>query len=157
MQPGAFSFSESDLVGALPDHPTGLYLMEPNEKTLYSCLPIQMRSSSSFASKLRTILRVRKDNGLESSELMEVPQTPHPGVLIFILRQQGTGFAELLAVNFGKEMAGEKIEMPIFRNTNAVDLMTGVSENKPFESDTYLLNLPPLSGKIVLFQPKYYE
>lgn len=157
MQPGAFSLSLSDLLGVLPRSPGPLNLLGPTESTLYASLPLQLKNSRSFASGIQKILSVRQDRGLESSELIAVPQTPHRNVLVLLYRQKGTKFLQLLAINFGRKETQETVEMSAFRQTTAIDLMSGLAEPKPLDSGSYLLKLPPLSGKIVLFQPKYYN
>lgn len=157
MQPGAFSLSLSDLLGALPQSKGPLNLLGPTESTLYPSLLLQLKSARSFATGIQKILSVRQDRGLESSELIGVPQTPHRNVLVLLYRQKGTQFLQLLAINFGRKEAQETIEIPALRQTTAIDLMSGRAEAKPLDSASYLLSLPPLSGKIVLFQPKNYN
>src|SRR3990167_301818 len=141
MQPGAFSFSAADLLGALPIQTHSLYLMGPNETTLYPSLPTQMKSTRSFASQLKKICDVRRDNDLASAELIDVPNTPHRNVLLLIHRLKKSSTIQILAINFGKTDAQESIEMPQFRQTTAINLMTGLAENKPLDSSSFLLNL----------------
>jgi hypothetical protein len=64
---------------------------------------------------------------------------------------------QLLAINFGRTPARQTLEMPSIRKTTAIDLMTGLAEKKPLDSATLHLDLPPLTGKVILFQPKYYD
>ncbi len=157
MQPGAFSVSLSDILGALPSSQDPLDLLGPNESTLYPCLPLQLKTPRSFGAGLQRMLSVRRDRAIESAELIGVPNTPHRNVLILLYRQKGTQYLQLLAINFGRKRAQEVIEMSTLRQTTAIDLMSGLAEPKPLDSASYLLDLPPLSGKIVLFQPKYYN
>ena len=74
-----------------------------------------------------------------------------------IHRLRGSGMTQILAINFGRTAAEQILEMPNIRQTTAIDLMTGLAEKKPLESSTIRLNLPPLTGKVILFQPKYYD
>lgn len=155
MQPGAFSFSASDLLGALQAGP--LNLMSANPATLYSCLPNQFKNCRSFALRMKEMLRVRRDYALATARLMAVPPTCNRNVLLLVHRMPDTGFIQTLAVNFGRTSAREKIEMPQLSLTNAINLLTGQTEEKTFESSSFRIDLPPLSGKVVLFQPKYYD
>ncbi len=157
MQPGAFSFSVSDLLGALPTCPTTYRLMGINETTLYPSFPIQFLNPSSFAMGLKQILSVRKEFDLGSSELIEVPSTEHPGVLLLLHKMKGSSFLQLLAINFGRTPAAETLEMAQFREKTAINLMSGLAENKSFDSTQFTFTLPPLSGKVILFQPKYFD
>ncbi len=154
MQPGAFSFSASDLVGALQKQP--LDLMESNENTLYASLPGQMKNRKSFARQLQQMLAVRRENGLDSAELVAVPRTTQPGLMILIHKLKNSSF-QLLAVNFGRVTAEQSLERTDFRLTTAIDLMTGIAEKKPLDSSTLFLKIPPLTGKVILFQSKYYD
>lgn len=155
MQPGVFSFSASDLLGTVERQT--IHLTDPNENTLYPSLPGQFCNAKSFAMRLRKMLQVRKENGLESAELIQVPATSQPGLMILIHRLRGSQKTQLLAVNFGKTPAQQILEMPQIKDTSAIDLMTGLAEKKPLNSSTFRLDLPPLTGKVILFQPKYYD
>lgn len=151
MQPGVFSFSVSDLVGAVDKQK--LNLMGSNETTLYASLPGQINNGKSFASQLRKILAIRRDTGIANGELIAIPRTQHPGLMLLVHQQKG--MLQLLAVNFGRTKAEQSLEMPLFRHTTAIDLMTGLAEKKPLDASTISLSLPPLTGKVILFQPKY--
>jgi maltose alpha-D-glucosyltransferase/alpha-amylase len=154
LQPGAFSFSVSDLLGMVGAQKVDL--MKANENTLYASLPGQLKNPKSFALQLRKILDVRREQELSTAELLAVPQTKERGLMILIHRLRG-GMTQLLALNFGRSAAEQVLEMPAIRQTTAIDLMTGLAEKKPLESSTIRLSLPPLSGKIILFQTKYHD
>jgi hypothetical protein len=153
MQPGVFSFSAADLLGTLQAQT--LQLMGCNENTLYASLPTQMGNRKSFAMQLKQILAVRKESGIARGELLAVPCTLQPGLMILLHKVQEK--VQLLAVNFGRTPVEQTLEMASFRNTTAIDLMTGLAEGKPLESPLLRLKLPPLAGKVILFQPKYYD
>lgn len=155
MQPGAFSFSVSDLLGTLSDEKVDP--MDPCLNTLYASLPGQLKNPKSFAMQLRKILRIRRENGFESAELVGVPDTMQPGLMLLMHKLKGSGMLQLLAVNFGRVTADQVIEMPCFRNTTAIDLMSGLAEKKPLESATLRIQIPALTGKVILFQTKYYD
>lgn len=155
LQPGAFSFSASDLLGTVAKQT--IHLMGPNDNTLYASLPGQFKNRKSFARGLQKILSVRRDNGIESAELIAVPNTTQSGLLILVHRLQTSGMIYLLAVNFSRSAVQQILEMPNIRQTTAIDLMTSLKENKPLESATICLDLPPLTGKIILFQTKYCD
>lgn len=154
MQPGIFSFSLSDLLGALPEQQGPLNLMGSNENTLYPSLPNQLGNRRSFASQLRQILAVRKEQGLQNGELIEVPQPAHPGTFLLLLHLKESETFQVLAMNFGSSSVQEKLERSVFRNTTAIDLLDQKALGKPFSSSSLLIDLPPLSGKVFLFYPK---
>ncbi len=155
MQPGAFSFSVSDLLGTVERQT--INLMSANEGAIYGSLSSQMKNSCSFAMQLKKILSVRTDSCIEGAELISVPETTQRGVMILIHRLKGSSMLQMLAVNFGRTAASQVLEIPSIRQTTAIDLMTGLTEKKPLMSSTIRIDLPPLSGKAILFQAKYYD
>lgn len=154
MQPGTFSFSVSDLLGALEFEKVDL--MCPNENILYGSLPSQMKNQCSFANRLRSILRARKSSDIAQGTLIHVPEVRNRGLLILI-HELSPSKTQLIAVNFSKSNAKETLEIPQIRQTSAIDLMTGLTEKKPLNSPVIELNLPPFSAKAIVFQPKYYD
>lgn len=155
MQPGAFSFSLSDLLGTLTHDP--VQLLAPNENTVYGSLSSQMKNTKSFAMQLRKILSVRKASGIESGMLLSVPNTNQKGLMVLIHQLRGSQTLQLLAINFSRTPVQQTFDIPHIRQTTAIDLMTGLAEKKPLESSSFRLDLSALSGKVILFQPKYYD
>jgi trehalose synthase len=159
MQPGVFSLSAADLVGALPDgeNPRKIDLFGPNENALYPSLPCQMQSPRTFASHLKKILAVRASSKIASGKLIEVCPVDNQGTLLLLHRVPESGFFHLLAVNFSRSPVQEKLKLTGIENSWAIDLMSGLTAQKGFDSGVFFFDLPPLSGKVFLFQPKYYD
>lgn len=155
LQPGPFSLSAQDLLGSSPSQ-KNIDLFGPNNESLYSSLPNQLRNPHSFASQLQTILRVRSEFGIERASLIDVPTPEHKGILILRYRLPDSKSVALLAVNFGKEEFIETIESCEYVQTNARNLLSGFTEKKLFDSSFFELKLDPLSAKLILFQSKYY-
>lgn len=155
MQPGAFSLSISDLLGLT--HLETINPLSPNENSLYGSLPSQMKNSCSFAMQLRKILSARMNSGIMNAELIEVPFTKQEGLLVLLYKLPKNQMLQMLAINFSQKPASHVFEMPSIRQTSAIDLMSGLAEKKLLDSSTFQLNLPPLSGKVILFQTKYYD
>lgn len=154
MQPGIFSFSLSDLLGALPEQTGPLHLFGTNEQALYPSLPTQLGNRRSFACQLKQILSLRKENNLQSAELLEIPQPKQGGTFLLLTRLKETDTFQLLAVNFSRAPAQETIERSLFRNTTAIDLVSSKTMDKSYASSLFQFDLPPLSGKVFLFSPK---
>ena len=157
MQPGAFSLSAADLLGALPNQTGSLDLMGASSGTLYASLPVQMKNSRSFAARLKAILAARRESNIAAGELIAVPNSARPSTLLLVHRLPGSRFIQLLALNFGRKESVESIEMPEIRQTSAIDLMSNLAEEKVFASGSFSFILPPLSGRAFYFQPKYYD
>ena len=157
MQPGAFSISAADLLGALPNGAENLNLFETNPKNLYASLPCQLQNPRSFASKLKMILQARRDSNIATGELILVPQTQNPGTLLLLHRLPNSRFLHLLAINFGRKAVTESVEQPDMSQTSAIDILSGLAAEKVFSSASFSFTLPPLSGRAFYFQPKYYD
>jgi len=157
MQPGAFSFSAADLLGALPDQTQALELMGPNNNTLYASLPIQMTNPRSFACQLKAILTARKEVNIENGELISVLPSPHAGTLLLLYRLPTTRYLYLLAINFARTAVAETFELSDLANTWAIDVFTRLAEEKFFSSGKFSFILPPMAGRAFYFQPKYYD
>jgi trehalose synthase len=155
-QPGAFSLSAEDLLGATQSQEE-IDLIGPNLKSLYPCLSSQLKNPNSFASQLKRIIRARRDYGIEQAELIDIPYTNGRGVLVLRYRLAGSGFPALLAINFSRQASIERCESSDYIKTTAIDLFTQLAENKFFDSSLFELKLDPLSAKLILFQPTYYK
>ncbi len=155
MQPGVFSFSVPDLLGLTSEEVVNI--LNPNENSLYGSLSSQMKNSCSFAMKLRKLIDVRIQSGIDTAELIDVPNTKQKGLLVLLHKLKGSQMTQMLAINFSKSPVSQTFEMPNIRQTSAIDLVTGLAEKKPLDSSTFQLNLSPLSGKVILFQTKYFD
>jgi trehalose synthase len=145
MQPGVFSLSGWDLVGALPLHPQQVeYLLADNDyrwlnrgavdlmgynpqveksswglpraKTLYGPLPQQLKDNDSFASHLKHILKVRKEYGIAVSEVVAVPDANNPGVFILVMKLPENQRIAVTAINFSRSNIEEKIDLSHIKN-----------------------------------------
>lgn len=139
-QPGAFSFSSEDLLG----------------DGLYPSFLAQLSNRKSFSSTLRAILTVRTKNQLQQGELTHVFPAKNQSLLLLLHRLPNNLFA-LTAINFKDAPLQEELHSHLLANKWVIDLMTGRSEEKAFDSSTLNLQLDALSGKIFLLQTKAYE
>jgi trehalose synthase len=140
MQPGVFSLSSWDLVGALPiseesvaDHigegdyrwvnRGGVDLMGGNPQaqqsagglkravSLYGSLPEQLQDSDSFVSQLQRLLAARKKYRIAEGELLAVPEVEHPAVCVLVLKIPGRHGGALTALNFGLRDVRESVNL----------------------------------------------
>jgi trehalose synthase len=141
MQPGVFALSGWDLVGALPvsSHDVESLLEDgdyrwlnrgafdlmgvnpaalssaaglPKAEALYGALPDQLRDPMSFASRLKEMLRCRRDGEIALSNLAAVPEPDAQGVLLMVMQRPHDHGWALTAINFGREGATETIRLP---------------------------------------------
>jgi maltose alpha-D-glucosyltransferase/alpha-amylase len=140
MQPGVFSLSSWDLVGALPideeavakwteggdfrwvnrggvdlmganpEAKTSAYGL-PRAQALYGPLPQQLRDPNSFASRLKRVLAARKECRIAEGELLAVPEVKNPGVCLLVLRLPERDAFAVTALNFSRSAAEEEIDL----------------------------------------------
>lgn len=181
MQPGAFSISGWDLVGALPLSEKETKQIDskdmrwsargainllyqslkkknqfevPRTRSLYGSLLKQLKCPNSFASQLKKILKVRITSNIATGKLIEVLPSSHEGVLLLLHELPGTKFLELTALNFQDEPISESVLIPGTEETGAINLMERRAESKDFHSNILRLKLDGCSGKAILFEPR---
>ncbi|RDV44082.1 maltose alpha-D-glucosyltransferase [Leifsonia sp. ku-ls] len=132
-QPGVFALSGWDLLGALtlPRHQVADLIAEgdtrwvergahdllgvspealrsssgmPRARSLYGTLPEQLKRKTSFASRLRELLRIRTRFGIATARQVDVPDVAHPGMLVMVhelesLDEQGLPVVQLTVLN----------------------------------------------------------
>lgn len=140
LQPGVFSFSGWDLVGALPLKAQQIeYLLTDNDyrwldrgavdlmgynpkaeksswglpraEALYGPLPGQLKDPNSFASHLKHIIQVRRNYRIELYDVLAVPDVDNPGVFILVMRLPENQKIAITAINFGRSAVEEKIDL----------------------------------------------
>ena len=140
MQPGVFSLSSWDLVGALPIEAQsvadriedgdyrwinrgGVDVMGSNPKaqqskfglrraaTLYGPLGEQLRDSNSFVTHLRRMLKARKQYRVAEGKLLAVPKVDHLPVCILVMQVPGPHVAMITAMNFSNEEIHERLDI----------------------------------------------
>jgi maltose alpha-D-glucosyltransferase/alpha-amylase len=140
MQPGVFSLSGWDLMGALPlprqsvaellqdrdyrwINRGGIDLMGvdpkaekssfglPRARTLYGSLPEQLKDPDSFASQLERILAARKKYHVAEGELVAVADVAHSALCVLVMRVPEGPALAVSALNFGQEPIRERIDL----------------------------------------------
>jgi maltose alpha-D-glucosyltransferase/alpha-amylase len=140
MQPGVFSLSSWDLVGALPipekavadrigegDYrwvnrggvdllgadpraTTSAYGL-PRAQALYGPLPEQLKDPDSFVCRLKRLLAARRECRIAEGEFVAVPEPKHPGVCLLVWRLPDGSWA-VTALNFGRSEVEEELNLP---------------------------------------------
>ena len=140
MQPGVFSLSSWDLVGALPlpaavvaerledqdyrwmnrggvdllgQNPTAARSAGglPRAQALYGSLPEQLRDPDSFASGVRQILEARRRYQIARAKLTAVPEVEHPELCVLLLTLPGKEAYAITALNFGRNAVEETVDL----------------------------------------------
>lgn len=140
MQPGVFSISGWDLVGALPlprqsvadllkdddyrwINRGGIDLMGVNPKadksrfglprarTLYGPLPEQLKDPDSFVSQLKRMLAARKKYHIAEGELLAVPDVTDSALCVLVMRVPEPSAIAVTTLNFSQKPVQETIAL----------------------------------------------
>jgi trehalose synthase len=178
MQPGVFSLSSWDLVGALPIpedsvaermedgdyrwiNRGGVDLMGANPSakashfgveraiSLYGSLPEQLDNADSFASQLARMLKARKKYRLAEGELLAVPQVSNTSVCVLVMRSPGSPALVITALNFSQKAVKEEIDLNAIE---AIGKETATGKMHEIIADENLGNLPE-NGRISIKLP----
>ena len=152
MQPGVFSVSSWDLVGALPvprqavekrfadsdyrwinrggvdllganpDAPLS-QLGLPRAPALYGSVPEQLKDEHSFASRLKRLLAVRKKYKIEEAELIAAPATDQSAVCVLVLRASDPAKTLITAANFSRQSVKIKIDLQGVKELSSAKLV----------------------------------
>jgi len=182
MQPGVFALSGWDLVGALTvpaesvkalvaDGDTrwinrGAYDLLgkhaavtkssrdlPRAQALYGPLPEQLARADSFASELRTMLRVRARYRINESEQIELPAVQARGLVVLVHRLPAGAGIQVTAVNFARAPVRETVTIKTAPPDGAVTDLLAEKELGKLSADQRLpLALGPHAGQVLLIK-----
>lgn len=183
LQGGVFLLSGWDLVGALPIPPElvedlvadndyrwinrgGYDLLGaadstnrstqglPKARSLYGSLAEQLQDQGSFASRLKSMLTLRKTLGIAHSELVSVPTVDHKGVVVMVNKLQGQPQSwQITALNFSGSHLEQSVCHPGMAGVAAVRWSSRqgvVSEEISFHDDAVTVELQPMEAKLVV-------
>ena len=182
MQPGVFALSGWDLVGALtlpaesvktlladgdtrwinrggydllghgsgaPRSSAGL----PRAPALYGPLPEQLQQAGSFATQLRSLLRVRAEYRINESEQVDVPAVKSRGLLVMVHRLAGGKGTQVTAINFGRAAVRETVAIKTAPPAGSVrDLLADKALGSLGADGQLPLALGPHEGRVLLIR-----
>ena len=179
LQPGVFALSGWDLCGALPlarekvstlvsrgdtrwIHRGAHDLMRfnpdadssssgmPKAQALYGTLPEQLEDESSFARQLSRILEVREQYRIARSELVDVPDVSHRGMLVMV-HLLDSGRQEVTVLNFSdQEIAGTVRSKVLVPESTVSDAFNGEDIGTVDDLFSFHLQLGPYEGTALL-------
>jgi trehalose synthase len=178
LQPGVFALSGWDLCGALtldrkqvapllsdgdtrwihrsaydlmdyrPDASESLSKM-PRGTCLYGSLPTQLADDSSFGSRLREILEVRKRYQIATAVQLDVPSVSHKAMLVMI--HQLTDAEQVTVLNFGAEpISGTVRSDHLVPGSALVDMFTDLDAGEVDDLGSFQISLGPHEGRSLL-------
>jgi trehalose synthase len=178
LQPGVFALSGWDLTGALTldrkavapllrdgdtrwIHRSAYDLMNyqpnatqssakmPRGKSLYGSLPEQLADKTSFASRLRDILAVRKRYGIATATQLDVPSVSDKAMLVMVHQLEEA--EQVTVLNFSAEpISGSVTSEYLMPGSDLIDMFTDEPAGKIDNLHTFQVNLDPHEGRSYL-------
>ena len=178
LQPGVFALSGWDLVGALTltkkqvswllgdgdtrwIHRSAYDLMDfrpdatesqskmPRGTALYGSLPTQLQDPNSFASRLSTILAVRKQYGIASAKQVDVPQVANKAMLVMV--HELSDAEQVTVLNFSAQpIWGSVISEHLVPGSLLVDMFTDEEIGHVDDLHSFPVSLGPHEGRSLL-------
>jgi trehalose synthase len=182
LQPGVFAFSGWDLRGMLTlersrvarllatgdtrwIHRAAYDLMDyepgagessskmPRGRSLYGSLPEQLRNRTSFVSRLRDILAVRRRHGIATSTQVDLPAVSNKALLVMVHRLD-SGFIQVSALNFSNHPISDRVVSEYLSPGAAViDMFTNRRLGMVDHRCSFPVGLNPHQGMSLLIVP----
>jgi hypothetical protein len=147
-QPGALLASPGALLGDTDE-------LSQGASSLFGSLARQKKQSRSFASYFQRLTATRQKWAIPAGALLEVPDLA-PSLFTLLFKTGDNKRLALLAINLSPQPIHTHYARPEFSGASAIDALTELTHPKPLQSDSCPLHLEGHSGKLILFQPKYY-
>jgi len=148
MNRGAF-----DLIGVNPSA-TASRSGLPRAVAIYGTLPEQLRDPNSFASQLKRMLRIRKENRIAFSKLISVPEVDKQSIVVMLFECPEDFAWVVTALNFGREPVSDTIRLPQLAARSAKQIFSTHSEKAKSiqisDKGDFSLDLAPIQGEVFI-------
>lgn len=141
-----------DLLGENPQAKSALSSGLPKAACVYGPVPEQLNDPGSFASRLKSIMTVRKKYKIDISKQIAVPDVKNDGVVIMVHRLPDGAGIEITAINFGRTSAAETVKMKELCDTEVTDIMNEKIFTKVSGDGSFTFKMEPLEAKAFLFK-----
>jgi trehalose synthase len=142
-----------DLMDYRPDATESLSKM-PRGVSLYGTLATQRLDETSFASRLREILRVRKLYGIATGIQLDVPQVSNRAMLVMVHRLMVDDRIQITVLNFSPQpISGSVRSKHLVRGGAVIDMFTDDVIGEVDDLHSFAVSLEPHQGLSLLVDP----
>ena len=125
----------------------------PRGRSLYGSLPKQLKTRTSFVSRLRDILAIRRRFGIATSTQVDVPAVSNKALLVMVHRLD-SGLLQVTALNFSNSPIADLVVSEHFSPGAAViDMFTDRKLGMVDQRHTFPIDLNPHQGMSLLIVP----
>ena len=138
-----------DLMGVNPTAQVSAAGM-PRSRSLYGTLPDQLADPDSFVRQLSLILAVRKEHGIASGALLDVPDVSHKAMLVMV-NQTAHGGQQITVLNFSAEqIAGTVYSTALPPGAMITDAFDGAVIGTVDDLHSFAIDLGGYQGRALL-------
>ncbi|MBA3529322.1 MAG: maltose alpha-D-glucosyltransferase, partial [Propionibacteriaceae bacterium] len=142
-----------DLMGYRPEATESLSKM-PRGVSLYGSLAEQREDETSFASRLRDILEVRKRYGIATGVQLDVPEVSNKAMLVMVHRLMEDDRTQITVLNFcDHPISGSVRSEHLVRGGTVVDMCTDNHVGEVDDLHSFAISLAPHEGRSLLVVP----
>jgi trehalose synthase len=118
----------------------------PRARSLYGTLADQLRDRSSFARRLRRIIRIRRRYGIAMATQVDIPEVSHRSLLVMVHRLENANL-QVTVLNFGAERVTGTIRSEhLPPSANVVDLFRAQQVATVDDLNSFSLEIEPYHG-----------
>jgi trehalose synthase len=122
----------------------------PRGRSLYGSLPEQLKKKTSFVSRLRDILAVRRRYGIATSTQVDIPAVSNEALLVMVHRLD-TGLIQITALNFSNRPISDRVGSDhLSPGAAVIDMVTGSKLGIVDQLRTFPIGLSPHQGRSLL-------
>jgi trehalose synthase len=131
----------------------------PRGRALYGPLPAQLDDPASFASRLASILDLRREYGIATASQVDIPEVAHPGMLVLVHRlDNGDPDADapmqVTVLNFSAEPTeGTVRSEQLVPHSEVVDAASGETVGRVDDLQSFPISLPAYGAMFLVLQP----
>ncbi|MFP3464634.1 maltose alpha-D-glucosyltransferase [Leifsonia sp. SIMBA_070] len=146
-----------DLLGVAPEAERSASGM-PRARALYGTLPEQLKRRTSFASRLRQLLRIRNQWGIATARQVDVPDVAHPGMLVMVheletLDEQGLPIVQLTVLNMTGTAVDGTVRSEALPNRAVVtDAADGSEVGTVDDLSSFPLSVPAYGARFLILE-----
>ncbi|MDI6105985.1 maltose alpha-D-glucosyltransferase [Actinoplanes sp. NEAU-A12] len=160
--------SAHDLMGLAPDAAVSSSGM-PRGRSLYGSLPTQLASDTSFVAGLCSVLVTRRHHDIAVATQLDIPDVPHPGMLVLVHRLDGGETTvvdapiQVTVLNFTGDTIHGNVRSTCLTpghavvNATAVTATAGEEIGRVDGLQSFSVSLDPYAGLFLVLEPRPSE
>ena len=131
----------------------------PRGRSLYGSLTAQLESPDSFASRLKQILRVRAEYGIDTATQIDIPDVAHSGMLVLVHRLDDgdplnpDARTQVTVLNFSNEAIEGTVRSDFLTPQSSVtDVVNGDEVGRVDDLNSFSMSLLPHTGRFLILE-----